>query len=100
MLEKTVPFKKVRFSQHSISVFFVLVVFALVPFHGFPEAGIGAVADVFGDLFEGCVLPLHELVGDAHAYCDKFLAEAMPRILQNEAFGMAFGNVKLLGKVG
>ena len=99
MLEKTVPFTKVRFSQHSISFFFVLVVFALVPFHGFPKAGIGAVADVFGDLLEGGILSLHELVGDAHAYCDELLAEAMPRILQNEALGMAFGNMKLLGKV-
>lgn len=99
MLEKTIPFTKARFSQHSISVFFMLVVFALVPFHGFPKAGVGAVADVFGDLLEGGILSLHELVGDAHAHCDEFLAEAMPRILQNEALGMAFGDMELLGKV-
>ena len=92
-------FKKVRFSKYTISALFGLVIFVLVPFHGFPEAGIGTVANIFGDLLEGCVFSLHQLVGDAHTNCDEFLAEAMPRILQNEALGVAFGNVKLLGKV-
>ena len=74
--------------------------FAFKALHCLPKAGVGAVADVFGDLLERCILRLHQLVCDAHTHGDKLLAEAMSRILQNQSFGVSLGDVKLLGKVG
>ena len=83
---------KVPFSSLFCFLFFV-------SFHGFPKAGVGAVANVFGDLLERCVLGLHQLVSDAHTHGNELLAEAMPCVLQDKTFGVSLGNVQLLGKV-
>ena len=73
---------------------------ALKAFHRLPKTGIGAISNIFGYLLKRNIFCLHQLIGDAHADCNKLLAKASSGILQNQSFGMTFGNMKLLGKVG
>ena len=78
----------------------LIIFFTFVAFHCLPKAGVGAITYVFGDLLEGCVFPLHQLICDTHTYCHELFAKTMSGILQNKSFGVSFGDVELLRQIG